>query len=178
MTRWLLLGGLVAIAAAAPAAPAPPCSAAEARQFDFWLGEWNASWPAVGGNPAGTATNHVTQVLGGCAIEENFVGQGAQPLVGRSLSVYSPSLGRWQQTWVDNQGSYLDFVGAFQEGTMTLSRSATAPDGRPLLQRMVFLNIQRDAFDWRWEASKDGGKTWTLQWPIRYVRRAGAKPAP
>jgi hypothetical protein len=54
---------------------------------------------------------------------------------------------------------------------MILAREATRPYGSKGLQRMVFKNISPDEFDWSWEASKDGGKTWTVVWPIHYKRR-------
>jgi hypothetical protein len=49
----------------------------------------------------------------------------------------------------------------------------TIPDPkRPkLYQRMVFENITKDAFDWNWETSKDGGASWTLSWHLHYTRR-------
>ena len=37
--------------------------------------------------------------------------------------------GKWKQTWVDNEGGYLDFVGESKDGQMILSREATRPDG-------------------------------------------------
>src|SRR4051812_1113994 len=120
-----------------PAAPPKPCTAPEAHQFDFWAGDWDASWPAGGGSPAGTGTNHVIHVLDGCVMEENFDGGTSMPLRGLSVSIYVPRFGKWKQTWVDNQGAYLDFVGEFKDGQMTLAREATKPDGSKLLQRGV-----------------------------------------
>jgi hypothetical protein len=55
---------------------------------------------------------------------------------------------------------------------MILAREATRGDGTRFLQRMVFKNISASEFDWSWEASKDGGETWTVQWPIHYKRKA------
>lgn len=98
-------------AAAAPVPPAAPCAGAEWKQLDFWVGEWKLTWPATGQNPAGTGTNRITKILGGCVVQENFRGGGPQPLVGMSVSTYSPQSKRWRQTWVDDQGSYLDFTG-------------------------------------------------------------------
>jgi hypothetical protein len=71
---------------------------------------------------------------------------------------------------VDNEGGYLDFVGEFSDGRMTLFREATGRDGKKLLQRMVFKNIRPDQLDWSWERSEDGGKSWTVVWPIHYER--------
>jgi len=170
-------------AAAAAAAPPKPCSSPEAAQFDFWLGDWDASWPAAAGSPAGTGTNRIEKILDGCVVEEHFAAAGPSPLVGRSLSVFIPRAGKWKQTWVDNQGGYLDFTGGMEGSERVLSREGKGPDGKSRLQRMVFLNISKDSFDWRWEVSADGGATWKLVWPIHYVRRqpkvaSGAAAAP
>ena len=154
---------------AAGEAPPAPCQAPEAGQFDFWLGEWDLTW-----GEDGKGRNVITRVLGDCVIEENFDGTPSTPLVGRSYSVYNVRTGRWHQTWVDNQGGYLDFVGGLgSEGRMILSRDAMV-EGQPIQQRMVWYNISEDAFDWNWERSDDGGETWQVQWTIRYVRRAGS----
>jgi hypothetical protein len=80
--------------------------------------------------------------------------------------------GKWKQTWVDNQGAYLDFVGEFKDGQMILQRETTGPDGKAFLQRMVWKNIAANEFDWSWEASHDGGKSWQVQWPIHYKRKS------
>ena len=167
-----LLAALPALCASTPAPPAAPCSGPEWKQLDFWLGNWSLTWPATGQNPAGTGTNTITKVLNGCVVEENFHGGGPQPLVGRSLSTYSPQLKQWQQTWVDDQGSYLDFTGGPEAGSaMTLSMDRPGPGGKPVKMRMIFKNITADAFDWSWEKSSDGGKTWQVQWPIHYTRQ-------
>ncbi len=92
-------------------------------------------------------------------------------LRGRSFSVYVPREHRWKQTWVDNEGGYLDFTGSLKNGEMILSREGTRPDGTRVLQRMVFKNIAADQFDWSWENSKDNGKTWQVIWPIHYQRK-------
>jgi hypothetical protein len=54
---------------------------------------------------------------------------------------------------------------------MILSREATRPDHTHILQRMVWKNISQNEFDWSWEASEDGGKTWQVRWPIHYKRK-------
>jgi len=151
--------------------PANPCAAAEQRQLDFWVGEWDATWP---GNKEGEmqhGTNSIKRVLDGCVVEENFSGGADMHLRGRSVSIFDTNSGKWKQTWVDNEGGYLDFVGEFKDGQMILGREVTRRDGTKALQRMVYKNIGPDDFDWSWEGSKDGGKTWQVQWPIHYKRR-------
>jgi len=62
------------------------------------------------------------------------------------------------ETWVDNEGGCVDFVGRSTDGQMILGRAATRPDGSKSLQRMVFKNITHDELDWSWEGSKDAAK--------------------
>lgn len=157
----------------APAPPPAPCTAPELHEFDFWVGDWDLTWPAQGQIPAGTGTNHVERILDGCVIQESFAASGPQPLVGHSVSAYVPREKGWKQTWVDNQGSYIALTGTFQDGQMILTQRALGPDGKPRLARMVFLNIKPDSFDWHWESSTDG-KTWKLNWPIHYQRKGTA----
>ena len=55
---------------------------------------------------------------------------------------------------------------------MILQREATRPNGARFLQRMVWKNITASEFDWSWEASRDGGKTWQVKWPLHYKRKS------
>ena len=144
----------------------PPCSDPEIHQFDFWLGKWSLTW---GEN--GKGTNTIRRILGGCVIEEQFDGTPSTPLVGMSVSTWSTHWTRWHQTWVDNQGSYLDFTGEWDDidEKMILSRSDVV-QGKPVQQRMVWYDITPDALEWNWERSEDGGMTWDVQWNIHYRR--------
>ena len=135
------------------------------RQFDFWIGEWDLTWP-----DEGCGTNSVQAILDGKVILETFSAAPSAPLQGMSVSVYNPSLNIWQQTWVDNQGTYLDFVGASQEGRMILERTAIVGE-KSTLQRMVFYNITPLQLDWSWEHSQDHGVTWEALWQIHYRRK-------
>lgn len=73
---------------------------------------------------------------------------GLKGYIGKSWTVWNLTSKEWKQTWVDNQGSYLDFEGAIV-------------DGNP-----VFPEISEKAFCWDWENSTDDGKTWNLAWQI------------
>jgi len=149
-----------------------PCAAAEQRQFDFWVGEWDLTWPGPSQGAVGHGTNSVKRVLDSCVVQENFSGGDTMPLRGISVSLFDKNAGKWKQTWVDNEGAYLDFVGEFQNGQMILAREDVRPDGKKVIQRMVYKNIAPDAFDWSWESSSDGGKTWQVMWPVHYKRKS------
>lgn len=146
--------------------PAKPCADPKASEFDFWLGEWTAEW---GGD--GHGTNIVTKALGGCVVLENFTDLDLEPrsLVGMSVSTYVARESCWKQTWVDNQGSYLDFKGGMTDEGMVLSRQ-TEHEGKTIHQRMVWYDIAADTFEWHWDRSDDGGETWKTLWHIHYHR--------
>ncbi len=150
------------------------CSAAEYRQFDFWIGDWSVKvesrvaadedrWTTE------TGSNHVTSLLNGCAIEEQFTATGGTngfTWSGKSFSTWSAPEKRWRQTWVDDSGNYLAFTGGVVNGEMILN-GEPRPNGRTM--RMVFFNIGKDHISWRWEATKDG-KTWRPMMKIEYTR--------
>lgn len=132
------------------------------KQFDFWLGEWDATWAEDG-----KGTNRIELAFDGKVVQENFT---APDLIGMSVSCYDVERGLWCQTWVDNSGSYLDFTGGFEDGKMILIRDAIVK-GKKCKQRMVWYNIEPHQFDWNWERSDDGGKTWQVRWQIKYTRK-------
>jgi len=147
----------------------------DGTELDFWLGEWDATWEG------GHGTNRLTRTLRDRVILEEFdeapESGGADALHGRSWSVYDADRQLWRQTWVDDQGSYLDLVGGRSDGWFTFERAAPerGPDAR---QRMVFRDVTPTSFRWTWESSLDGGATWILRWEIDYRRQAGDPAEP
>jgi hypothetical protein len=155
-------------AKAAPEGDRPePCSDPKSAEFDFWLGEWAAEW-----GDDGRGTNVVTKVLDGCVILENFtdLDPGPRALVGMSVSTYVAQEACWKQTWVDNQGGYLDFKGGLTDVGMVLRRE-TEHEGKTIQQRMIWYDVTDDAFEWNWDRSDDGGATWKTLWHIHYRRK-------
>jgi len=140
----------------------------EAHQFDFWLGEWDLTWDG-----GGRGSNTISRILDGQVIQEQFTASPTssdeKPFQGLSLSVFVPELSKWRQTWVDSNGSYMDFVGTFDNGKMALSMERTV-NGQPATYRMVFYNLAEHSLDWDWERSEDSGQTWHLLWRIHYQR--------
>jgi len=96
------------------------------------------------------------------ALLERFV---ADELQGLSVTVREAATGRWRQTWVDSNGTYLDFAGGVgDDGAMELR---TDRDG--VLHRMRWTDVERDSLVWHWERERDGG--WDELWRIDYRRR-------
>lgn len=159
-----------ALAVSAEDVPANPCATSQQRQLDFWVGDWKLTWPGDKARETVQGSNHIVRILDGCVVQENFDGGPDMHLRGTSVSTFDARSGKWKQTWVDNEGGYLDFIGEWKNGQMILAREGVGPDGAKILQRMVWKNIGRDELDWSWEASEDGGKTWQVRWPIHYTR--------
>ena len=145
------------------------CNSENSRQFDFWIGNWSLDWKNADGTN-GKGTNVVKKIYDGCVIEENFDGTPSIPLKGKSFSVYDEKNKIWKQTWVDNNGSYLDFKGGMIDNKMILKRNFNL-NGNKIFQRMIFYNIGENEFDWNWEKSTDEEKTWQLLWKIHYMRK-------
>ena len=157
-----------------PPAPALVDLPPEAAQFNFWIGDWVCTWEG------GQGSNSIRKSLDGRVVLESFDGSPGMNLRGTSVSVFDVGMGKWRQTWVDNQGSYLDLTGGWEDPPaddtfgdgprMVLAMQRTVND-KPIHLRMVFAHITVDAFDWHWQSSADGGLTWQDRWAIRYTRR-------
>ncbi len=142
----------------------------EINQFAFWLGKWKCNGTLYLGKPPKEVTtpgeNEVTTDMDGFVIHEHF---RSGPTRGESWSSYNPSQKKWHQTWVDNQGGYLALTGEFKNGKMVLNRPAS-PKNPATYFHMVYSKITKDSFDWDWEQTQDGGKTWTPSWHLHYTR--------
>ena len=169
MRLWLAAAfTLVSLPALAQGAPPTGCSSPESRQIDFWLGDWDAAWEASPGTPAGSGSNHIARTYDGCVTEEHFEGG---TLRGHSVSLYFAPARDWRQTWVDNQGSYIDLTGGPDgKGDFVLT-TLPRPGGRA--SRMIFTDIKPDSFTWRWQGTAHG-KAWSDSWVIHYTRKKAA----
>ena len=155
-----------------------PRATAEARpgpdpqvlaQLDFWIGEWTVAWTDDDGKRH-EGTNSISQTLDGKVLHEQFSAP-SMDFRGESFSVYDRRAGQWKQTWVDNAGGYLDFLGRQDGDRFIFERSWTAPDGERRENRMIFHSISDDALIWDWEGRKGSEGEWNLLWRLEYSRR-------
>jgi hypothetical protein len=134
--------------------PHSPCSAPEYRQFDLWLGNWDAF--DFGGQTL-VAHLRVDRLLNGCVLREEY--EGVDGHQGQSLSIYDRSRGVWHQSWVTNRGELLTIEGTFQAGEMVLTGSDRTANGKERRVRGVWKSedggVRETAV-----TSMDDGKTW------------------
>jgi len=145
----------------------PTCNSPEFRQFDFWVGTWDVTTPD--GKPAGT--NQITRELKDCVLHEHWHGAGGGN--GESFNIYDRTSRKWHQTWVADEGNLLLLDGGLESGKMVLSgqSASLAQPGTSVLNRITWTPTDPDHVRQLWEASRDGGKTWSVLFDGRYVRR-------
>jgi hypothetical protein len=77
-----------------------PCRSSEYRQFDFWVGDWDAHAP----NGPSVGDNVVTLEQDGCLLVEHRTAlNGGQ--TGTSFNYYDVRDTKWHQLYLDNFGN-------------------------------------------------------------------------
>jgi len=142
---------------------ASPCSSPEARQFDFWVGNWT-----VHANDKVAGHNNISSMHNGCTIFEQYEA-ASSPYEGKSFNYYDSNDGKWHQIWVDSSGLRLHLSGEYADGKMVLS-GARLKDGAKMIDRITWHNNGDGTVRQVWEVSGDDGKTWEMAFDGRYVR--------
>jgi len=142
-----------------------PCMySAEARQFDFWVGDWDVFLPTG----QKTGTNTVQLFSNGCGLLENWTSTLAGD--GKSINFYDTSTAKWYQSWIGSGGGALRYAGAFKDGAMRFE-GETIANGKKTLQKLTFFKLDENTVRQLFEASSDDGKTWTITFDLKYVRK-------
>ena len=141
-----------------------PCKASpQFREFDFWIGEWDAK------NPQGVTvgSSSIQLILGQCIIFENW----ATPVSnGKSFNVFNSTDKKWHQTWVDDKGTFTHYIGGLSDGKMILD-SDSMVGGKKTIGRMTFSKLPNGDVHQQGENSTDDGKTWTTTFDFTYIRK-------
>jgi hypothetical protein len=149
-----------------------PCANPVYRQFDFWVGEWEAF--AINGKKAGDSK--ISIILDSCVVLEEWTSAAASNGVryaGKSFNTYNAATNQWQQTWVDNAagsneyltGKYEDKKIIFTTGPFAFSKDTTAT------RRLTFFNVSKDRVRQLGEITKDKGTTWNTEYDLEYRRK-------
>jgi Tfp pilus assembly protein PilF len=154
-------------------ANAQPCTKIpEARQFDFWLGEWDVKNTL--GQQAGQSS--IQLILGQCVLLENWTNAGGGS--GKSFNVFNRQTRQWHQTWVDDQGSFTEYKqGEYKDGKLSFLAEQAGPNGQKQWQRMTFFNLSPERVRQLGETSSDDGKTWQISFDLLYQRKSAEKAA-
>jgi hypothetical protein len=152
---FCVLAGQTAGAASSPeSVKTTSCAAPEYRQFDFWVGDWDAF--DVDSPTMVVARTQVDLILDGCVLRENYEGMDGHR--GQSFTIYDASRKVWHQTWVTNRGQLLVIEGIFEAGELVLSGVDYTAGAEHLVRgswKPVSGGVRETA-----TTSSDGGKTW------------------
>ena len=140
---------------------APACDTAEAKAFDFLLGEWR-----VADNAA--ATMRIEKVLSGCALREVWQeGRGEAWL----LRSFDAARQKWFLLFLMNDRlSYQSWEGRWEANQWRFYREWTL-EGQPVVSRTYWNPLPGGNFEKLVEQSRDGGKTWRMHAKNVYQRK-------
>jgi hypothetical protein len=148
-----------------------PCSGDNYRQFDFWIGHWEA----FGKNNQKAGDSKISVMLDSCVILEEWTSSGSQQglrYAGKSFNSYNNTTGQWQQTWVDNTGASIQYLtGKFDNGRMVFQTGPfpLSPDTLAI-RRLTFHHLEKNKVRQHGEISKDKGKSWITEYDLEYRR--------
>lgn len=151
-----------------------PCSDPEYRQFDFWIGEWEA----FGKNGKKAGDSKISLILDSCIILEEWtsasVSRGIR-YAGKSFNTYNAITKQWQQTWVDNVGGSTEFLqGSYENGKIIFKTNPfLVTKDTMAVRRLIFFNQGKNTVRQLGEISKDNELTWTTEYDLEYRRKKG-----
>ncbi|CAN5768356.1 hypothetical protein BH11BAC3_BH11BAC3_04720 [soil metagenome] len=149
-----------------------PCSNPVYRQFDFWVGEWEAF--ALNGKKAGDSK--ISIILDSCIVLEEWTStasKGQFQYAGKSFNTYNAATNQWQQTWVDNSGGSNEYLHGKFENNAIIFNTDPFPFSKDTMatRRLTFFNLNKEKVRQLGEISKDKGASWITEYDLEYRRK-------
>ncbi len=142
-----------------------PCMYSEkARQFDFWIGDWDVY---VGDTKVGE--NLIERDAGGCTLIENW--KNTRGGTGKSINVYDGSVDKWKQFYVGSQGDVYLFEGRLEGNMMKFTAETVDSKGVKTLHKFEFTDNEDKTVRQMWATSTDNGNTFTTIWDSIYKKK-------
>ena len=149
--------------------PKSPCTSNPVyRQFDFWIGDWEAY--GLNGKKAGDSK--IELILDSCIVLENWKSAGSN-YSGKSFNTFNSTTAQWQQTWVDNMGGTTEYLeGRFDNNRMMfLTKPFSFSKDTMATRRLSFYKLSDDKVRQHGEITKDNGATWKTEYDLEYRRK-------
>ena len=158
--------------ASARASVAPPVCTTDAsyQRLAFWVGDWEV----VDSTGAHYASQRVRAVLDACAITAEWAGAGGNK--GLNFSAFDGRIGEWRQMYVSNQIPALSGVAirrsdpSYAGPGVRFIAVADPIDGSLGRSRVTIMPLGADRAMQLFEDSRDGGKTWFVQFKAEHRR--------
>ncbi len=159
---------------------AGPDRLTEAGEFDFLLGEYQAShWLRRPGTtlqwPANNTAVHVLDGYGILEFNWNDLDPSLPDAATTILRVYNSSMRRWESLFLTNRGHIPLHFGGVREDDRIVLHPFAAQNGSGPLSQWIFHDVRDNAYRWKGLSSVDRGQSWALTWGIDFVRK-GTSP--
>ncbi len=151
---------------------APP----EMKEVAWMVGTWDV----VNQEKSPTSTEwkeskaecEFSYALDGAALTINYHGQymGA-PFNGQGMQCWDRFNKQWQMVWADDMSAMMVMYTGKTEDGKTEFIAKTDMMGHPYWARITMSNVTPTSYDWTYEDSMDGGKTWNLSVKSKYTKR-------
>ena len=155
-----------------------PSLGSEARVFDRFIGTWDCDYTFY--RDDGTRRNVKGElefgwILDGRAIQDIWISYPTEPGkergIGTTVRFFDARSKTWRVIFVSpSYGALIEMKGGEEGGGIVLR--GVDDEGSAL--RWTFNDITPNAFVWRGEKSRDGGKTWKLEEEHHMTRRVGS----
>jgi len=163
-------------------------AAAQEKQFDFLLGQWDVEVrpkvsgiaAAIHGAPKLGGTWKAWRAMDGLAIEDELriLDASGNPIsLTHGMRIYSKADRRWKSGSLDAyRARFSESSGEAAASELVMSGRGTDPQGQPVMTRARYLDIGANGFRMLQERSADEGKTWEETLTIVAKRTGGAPP--
>src|SRR5262245_30113625 len=147
-----------------------PCSTSpEFRQFDFWIGRWEAF--STNGKKAGDSK--ISLILDSCIIFEEWISANIVSGLrysGKSFNTWNKAQRQWQQTWVDNAGGTIAYTqGKFEKDRIIFTTDPFIVTKDTIAtRRLTFFNLGPEKVRQLGEITKDNGSSWKTEYDLEY----------
>lgn len=150
---------------------------AEARQFDFLIGDWDNSNEMV--RPQGQILNFPTRevavyAMNGHAVLEyiwNDVDPNVPDAATSILRIYNRAMRRWESMYANNRFNGILYFGGVQEGADIVLHPFDADSSQVPISWWTFHDMHENDYGWYANTSRDRGKSFVKTWKIQATRR-------
>ena len=160
------IAGALWFSAAFAAGDSVACSTnVEARQLDYWLGDWIVTYPGA----SGSGTSRVYLSLDQCLLVESW--DSGTGFSGENIFAYNPEDKLWHGLYADNHAHVHVFEGRVKPGSAEFDGRSHDSKGAVVLNRLTVVRLTPNKVEQTWEKSADNGATWKMEFRGDYSRK-------
>lgn len=153
---------------------------AEMKTMAGMVGEWSfvMKWQMPGDTSWQETKGTATYDMGvdGCLLTMHVnsapMMPGLPPFSGFGAQTYDRETKQWQMMWVDNMSARQTmYTGDMKDGKIVMTGEEIMM-GQKSWARITVSNMTPTSYDWMYEMSMDGGKTWMTSMTSKYTKKA------